>query len=329
MKTATILEIENLKVYYFTQRGVVRAVDDVSLEIDKGELVALVGESGSGKSTLAYAIMRMVPPPGRIVSGRILLSGIDITSLSEEEVRKLRWSKVSMIFQGAMNSLNPVMRVGDQIAEVLLYHGAVYDVEEGRKIARELFKLVGLDPERVMSYPHELSGGQKQRVVIAMALALNPDLVIADEPTTGLDVTTQAKIMDTIRDIQRETGISVLLITHDLPLVAEVSDRVYVMYAGKIVETGDVDKIFYTPQHPYTKGLIGAVPSHIGPKKRLIALPGEPPDLRSPPPGCRFHPRCSYAMPICKRKEPPRTGTGPRDFVECWLYAGEEVKKVA
>ncbi len=329
MKTATILEVENLKVYYFTQRGVVRAVDDVSLEIDKGELVALVGESGSGKSTLAYAIMRMVPPPGRIVSGRIVLSGIDITSLSEEEVRKLRWSKVSMIFQGAMNSLNPVMRVGDQIAEVLLYHGAVYDVEEGRKIARELFKLVGLDPERVMSYPHELSGGQKQRVVIAMALALNPDLVIADEPTTGLDVTTQAKIMDTIRDIQRETGISVLLITHDLPLVAEVSDRVYVMYAGKIVETGDVDKIFYTPQHPYTKGLIGAVPSHIGPKKRLIALPGEPPDLRSPPPGCRFHPRCSYAMPICKRKEPPRTGTGPRDFVECWLYAGEEVKKVA
>lgn len=320
MKAQSVLEIENLKVYYFTESGVVKAVDGVSLSVDRGELVALVGESGSGKTTLAYAIMRLVPPPGRIVDGRIILDNINVLELPEEELRKLRWRKVSMIFQGAMNSLNPVMKVGDQIAEALLYHDAVDDLEEGRRIARELFKLVGLDPERVDSYPHELSGGQKQRVVIAMALALNPDLIIADEPTTGLDVTTQAKIMDTIRNIQRETGISVLLITHDLPLVAEVADRVYIMYAGKIVEAGDVKRIFYKPLHPYTGGLIGAVPSHIGPKKRLTALPGEPPDLRSPPRGCRFHPRCPYVMPICREKEPPIITSNPRDFVACWLY---------
>ncbi len=323
MKTS-VLEVEDLYVHYFTDTGVVRAVDGASLEVDRGELVALVGESGSGKTTLAYAIMRLVPPPGRIVKGRIILGGIEVLELPEEDIRKLRWKKVSMIFQGAMNSLNPVMRVGDQIVEVLLYHEAIDDIEEGRKRARELFRLVGLDPERIDSYPHELSGGQKQRVVIAMALALNPDLVIADEPTTGLDVTTQAKIMDTIREIQREIGISVLLITHDLPLVAEVADRVYVMYAGKIVETSDVEKIFYKPRHPYTRGLIGAVPSHIGPKKKLVALPGEPPDLRYPPPGCRFHPRCSLAMPICREKEPPLSSRDPRDYVSCWLYRPRE-----
>ncbi|MET1128592.1 MAG: ABC transporter ATP-binding protein [Thermoproteota archaeon] len=320
MKAQSVLEVEELRVYYYTDSGIVRAVDGASLTVDRGELVALVGESGSGKTTLAYAVMRLVPPPGRIVGGRITLSGINVLELPEEEVRKLRWRRVSMVFQGAMNSLNPVMRVGDQIAEVLLYHDAVSDLEEGRRIARELLKLVGLDPERVDSYPHELSGGQKQRVVIAMALALNPDLVIADEPTTGLDVTTQAKIMDTIRSIQRETGISVLLITHDLPLVAEVADRVYVMYAGEIVEAGDVDRIFYKPLHPYTQGLIGAVPSHIGPKKKLVALPGEPPDLRYPPPGCRFHPRCFYAMPVCRERKPPVVASSPRDFVACWLY---------
>ncbi len=319
MKSSMILSVENLKVYYFTASGVVKAVDGVSLEVDKGEMVALVGESGSGKSTLAYAIMRLVPPPGRIVGGRITLDSIDITALSEEEVRKIRWRKVSMIFQGAMNSLNPVMRVGDQIIEAMLYHGAITTPDEGRERVKELFRLVGLDPERIDSYPHELSGGQKQRVVIAMALALEPDLVIADEPTTGLDVTTQAKIMDMLRDIQREVGISILLITHDLPLVAEVADRVYVMYAGKIVEAGDVDSIFYEPRHPYTRGLIGAVPSHIGPRKKLVALPGEPPDLRNPPPGCRFHPRCSYATPVCREKEPLVRKLGPRRFIACWL----------
>ena len=316
-----ILEIEDLRVYYYTASGVVRAVDGVDMYIDKGEFVALVGESGSGKSTLAFSIMRLVPPPGRIVSGRILLDGTDLTRLSEEEIRSIRWRRVSMIFQGAMNSLNPVMRVGDQIVEAMIYHGAISSYDEGRERVRELFKMVGLDPERVDSYPHELSGGQKQRVVIAMALALKPDLVIADEPTTGLDVTTQAKIMDLLRGIQRELGISILLITHDLPLVAEVAERVYVMYAGKMVEAADVESIFYKPLHPYTKGLIGAVPSPIGPKKKLIALPGEPPNPRMLPSGCRFHPRCDRVMSRCRLEEPPLRKLEGGRLVSCWLYS--------
>lgn len=319
MKSET-LEIEGLKAYYYTLGGIVRAVDGVSLRIGKREFVALVGESGCGKSTLAYSIMRLLPPPGRIVSGTIFLDGIDVTGLGEEEVRKIRWRKVSMIFQGAMNALNPVMKVRDQIVEALLYHNAISTPSEGRSIVKRLFELVGLDTERIDSYPHELSGGMKQRVVIAMALALEPNLVIADEPTTALDVTTQAKIMDTIREVQRKTGISILLITHDLPLVAEVSDRVYIMYAGKVVECGDVYSIFKDPLHPYTRGLIGAVPSLIGPKKKLIALPGEPPDLRFPPSGCRFHPRCPYATEVCSVKEPEKSFFSRDRYVYCWLY---------
>ncbi len=325
MPREEVLRIEDLKTYYYTLGGVVKAVDGVDLHVDKGELVALVGESGCGKSTLAFSIMRMVPPPGRIVGGHIYLTGLDVVSMSPEEVRKIRWSKVSMVFQGAMNSLNPVMKVGDQIIEAMLYHDAISTPEEGRSTVKHLFELVGLDPNRIDSYPHELSGGMKQRVVIAMAMSLNPDLIIADEPTTALDVTTQAKIMEVLRDVQKKTGVSILLITHDLPLVAEVSDRVYIMYAGKIVETGSVFTIFKAPRHPYTQGLIGAVPSIRGPKKKLVALPGEPPDLRFPPPGCRFHPRCSKAMDICSREEPPRIEFGPDEFVSCWLYAkGEE-----
>lgn len=314
------LEIEGLRVYYYTLGGVVRAVDDVSLRVDRGEFVALVGESGCGKSTLAYSVMRMVPPPGRIVGGSIVLDGIDVTKLSDEEMRRVRWRKVSMVFQGAMNALNPVMRVGEQVVEALLYHGAVSSAEEGRSVAKRLFELVGLDTERLDSYPHELSGGMKQRVVIAMALALEPDLIIADEPTTALDVTTQAKIMDTLKDVQRKTGVSILLITHDLPLVAEVSDRVYIMYAGELVEAGDVYSVFKEPLHPYTRGLIGAVPNLVGPKRKLVALPGEPPDLRSPPPGCRFHPRCTHASEKCRSLRPGAVNLGRDRFVRCWLH---------
>ncbi len=327
MPRKEVLRIEKLKTHYYTLGGIVKAVDGVDLRVYKGELVALVGESGCGKSTLAFSIMGMVPPPGRIVSGKIYLSDINLVELSDEELRKIRWSKVSMVFQGAMNSLNPVMKVGDQIIEAMLYHDVISRPEEGRSTVKHLFELVGLDPNRIDSYPHELSGGMKQRVVIAMAMALNPDLIIADEPTTALDVTTQAKIMEVLKDVQKKTGVSILLITHDLPLVAEVSDRVYIMYAGKIVETGDVFTIFKSPRHPYTQGLIGAVPSIRGPKKKLVALPGEPPDLRFPPPGCRFHPRCSKAMDICGKKEPPRIEFGPDDFVSCWLFAKEGERK--
>ncbi len=322
MSKETVLLVEDLHTYYFTLGGVVRAVDGVDLEVYRGELVALVGESGCGKTTLGYSIMRLIMPPGRIVKGKIILDGINILELDDEEMRDIRWRKVSMIFQGAMNSLNPVMKVGDQIIEALLYHNAISSVEEGRSIVKKLFELVNLDFERMNSYPHELSGGMKQRVVIAMALALNPDIVIADEPTTALDVTTQAKIMKMINDIRRKMGISIILITHDLPLVAEVADRVYIMYAGKIVEAADVYSMFKEPKHPYSQGLLSAIPSIKGPKRRLEGMPGEPPDLRRPPQGCRFHPRCAYVMDICRTKEPvlKPLASGTKRIVSCWLY---------
>ncbi len=318
-----LLKIENLKVYYFMLTGTVKAVDNVNLRIGKGEIVALVGESGCGKSTLAYSILRMVPYPGRIVSGRILFDGLDLTKLSEEEMRRLRWREISMIFQGAMNSLNPVMKIRDQLIEALIYHDAIDDIKQGYDLSAKMLKLVGLDPDRILdSYPHELSGGMKQRVVIAMSLLLNPKLIIADEPTTALDVTTQAGILELMRDLHIKTGSSMLLITHDLPVVAEIADRVYVMYAGKIVEYADIYTIFESPAHPYTGGLINAVPSlREGKLRKIKAIAGEPPNLINPPSGCRFHPRCEHAMDICSREEPPMVKLDEGHGVACWLYA--------
>lgn len=313
-----LLEVENLKTYYYTLRGPVRAVDNVSFELEKGRVLGIAGESGCGKSTLAWSILGLVPPPGRIVSGSIVLDGIDIVKLSEDELRsKIRWKKVSMIFQGAMNSLNPVYTAGAQIEEVLIYHGRMSKADARRRVY-ELLESVGLDRSLANRYPHELSGGQKQRVVIAMALALEPDIVIADEPTTALDVVVQAQILNLMKKLQREKGISIILITHDLSVIAEMADEVAIMYAGKIVEYGSSEQIFYKPRHPYTHLLMKAVPKLKGAKESLIYIPGQPPDLMNPPKGCRFKPRCPWAMDICD-KDPEEFNLEEGRRVACWL----------
>jgi len=315
-----ILEVSNLKVYYYAIKGVVKAVDNVSFSLRKGESLGLVGESGCGKSTLGYALIRLVPPPGRVAGGTIKFKGIDLVSMSEEEFRtKIRWKGISMIFQGALNALNPVIRVGDQIAEAYSLHLGL-SKREGLMRARELLKTVRMEPDKVKNYPHELSGGMKQRAVIAMALALNPSLVIADEPTTALDVVTQAHIINLLKTIQRERGLTLILISHDLSLVAEIADTVAIMYAGKIVEYGSSEIVYKNPLHPYTDGLMRSIPRLTGEKSELVGIPGEPPDLINPPPGCRFHPRCKFAMDICKREEPPTVEFQHGHRVACWLH---------
>ena len=316
-----LLEIDGLRTYYFTSEGVVKAVDNVSLSLERGESLGLAGESGCGKSTFGYSILRLVPPPGRIVGGRILFDGRDILKLDEENFRKeYRWKRISMVFQGAMNALNPVRRIVDQIIEAILAHDENATEEEAYKRAGDLLELVGIERVRLRSYPHELSGGMKQRVVIAMALALNPDLLIADEPTTALDVVVQAQILNLLKELKNKFKMSLILITHDLSVIAEIADKVAIMYAGKIVEWGTSEQIFENPQHPYTRGLISSVPRLRG-KKSLFWIPGQPPDLINPPPGCRFHPRCPYVMEMCRKEQPPMIEIEPKHYVACWLFA--------
>ncbi len=314
-----LLEIEDLKVYYYSLSGIVRAVDGVSLEIPRGEFVAFVGESGSGKSTLALAIMRLVPPPGRIVGGRILFEGADLASLPEREVRRLRGRRIGMVFQDPMTSLDPLRRVGDQVGDVFLAHGEAGDRREAFEKAREALSLVDLPGDVADRYPHQLSGGQRQRVLIAAAVALKPSLLIADEPTTALDVIVQAKIMDLLERLKRELGMTVILITHDIALAAERATRIAVLYAGKLVEYGPTDAVVEDPLHPYTRGLLESAPDLWGPK-RIRGIPGYPPDLRRPPPGCRFHPRCPARFQPCDKTEPPTLRVGDR-MVACHLYA--------
>jgi len=315
-----LLEIDGLRTYYFTSEGVVKAVDNVSLSLERGESLGLAGESGCGKSTFGYSILRLVPPPGRIVGGKIVFDGKDILRLDEETFRKeYRWKRISMVFQGAMNALNPVRRIGDQIVEAILAHDENATEEEAYKRAGDLLELVGIERVRLRSYPHELSGGMKQRVVIAMALALNPDLLIADEPTTALDVVVQAQILNLLKELKNKFKMSLILITHDLSVIAEIADKVAIMYAGKVVEWGTSEQIFENPQHPYTRGLISSVPRLRG-KKSLFWIPGQPPDLINPPPGCRFHPRCPYVMDRCRREEPPMIEVEPKHYVTCWLF---------
>jgi len=316
-----LLRVEGLRVYYYSLRGIVKAVDGVNFSVNRGETLGLAGESGCGKSTLGFTLLRLVPPPGRIVSGRIIFDGVDLVTLPEEKLRReYRWKRISMIFQGAMNALNPVRTVGDQIAEAIMLHEEGITREEALKRAAELLEMVGIDPKRINSYPHELSGGMKQRVIIAMALALNPDLVIADEPTTALDVVVQAQIMNLLKRLKRERGMAMILISHDLSIIAEIADKVAIMYAGKIVERGPADAIYENPQHPYTQLLLRSIPRLRG-AKELVWIPGAPPDLRMPPPGCRFHPRCPHAEEICRREEPPEIEVEPEHYVSCWLYA--------
>ena len=294
-----LLDVRNLRMYYSTKRGLVKAVDNVSLQLEAGESIGLAGESGCGKSSLAYSIMQLLPPAANIVGGNIYFKGEDLLRKTPREMRDIRWKNVAIVFQGAMNALNPVYRVGDQIAEAILEHEDVTK-EEAINRAKELLSLVGVDPDRVRSYPHELSGGMKQRVMIAMALACKPEFLIADEPTTALDVIVQAQVLKLIKRLQEQLGLTLMLITHDLSVVAEICDHVAVMYAGKIVEMGDIVSLYKDPKHPYTQGLIGSFPSIKGERRELVSIPGAPPPLLNPPPGCRFHPRCPYAKDICR-----------------------------
>ncbi len=316
-----VLVVENLRVYYDTQAGVIKAVDGVSFEIKRGEIVGLAGESGSGKTTTALAVMKLLPSNARIVSGRILLSRTDVVPLDEDEMRHIRWNKVSMVFQGAMNALNPVLRVGDQIAEVLIEKRG-YSKEKAMERVRELFSLVGIDPSRVRDYPHEFSGGMRQRAIIAMAIALNPDLVIADEPVTALDVVVQSKVLELLKQLRDKLGISVLLITHDLSVIAETCDRTAIMYAGRIVEYGDTVELFSNSLHPYTKALISAFPSITGERRTFEPIRGDPPNMLEVPPGCPFHPRCPRRFEPCDKEEPRLIEINPGHWVACHLVGG-------
>jgi oligopeptide/dipeptide ABC transporter ATP-binding protein len=324
-----LLEVKGLKTYFYTEDGIVRAVDGVSFEVYPGEVLGLVGESGCGKSVTSLSIMRLISKPGRIDEGQILLDGQDLLKLPEEEMIKVRGNRISMIFQQPQTALNPVFKVGDQLAEVLDVHQDL-GKEAGWKRAVALLKMVGVpDPERrAEAYPHELSGGMAQRVMIAMALACVPELLIADEPTTALDVTIQAQILDLMRDLRREMGTSVILITHDLGVVAEMAERVAVMYAGEIVEQTDVNSLFDQPLHPYTQGLIGSIPVLGEIKERLDVIPGSVPNLVNLPPGCRFAPRCQarfkYGCAICAELKPELVEVKPDHLVRCWLYQNAE-----
>jgi oligopeptide/dipeptide ABC transporter ATP-binding protein len=320
-----LLEVKNLKTYFYTEDGVVRAVDGVNFEVYPGEVLGLVGESGCGKSVTSLSIMRLIAKPGRVDAGEILLDGENLLELPEDEMIKVRGNRISMIFQQPQTALNPVFKVGDQLSEVLNVHQDL-GKDAGWKRAIQLLKMVGVpDPERrAEAYPHELSGGMAQRVMIAMALACVPELLIADEPTTALDVTIQAQILDLMRDLRREMGTSVILITHDLGVVAEMAERVAVMYAGEIVEQTDVNALFDEPLHPYTQGLIGSIPVLGQIKERLDVIPGSVPNLINLPSGCRFAPRCQarfkYGLSICTEIKPELDEVKPGHHVRCWLY---------
>lgn len=321
-----LLSVEHLSTHFHTDRGTLKAVDDVSFSLEAGKTLALVGESGCGKSVTALSIMRLIPvPPGRIASGRILFDGTDLLQLSEAEMRHVRGNKISMIFQEPMTSLNPVFRVGDQIAEVLELHHKL-SKKEALDRAVELLRMVGIpSPEtRIRDYPHQMSGGMRQRMMIAMALACHPRLLIADEPTTALDVTIQAQILELMDELRRTTGTAVLLITHDLGVVAETAEHVVVMYAGRVVEEAPVRELFHHPKHPYTQGLLRSIPSLAeDEKQRLEAIPGVVPSLLALPPGCAFHDRCGFAMERCLQEDPPWKELIPGHGVRCWLYESQ------
>ncbi len=317
-----LLEVKNLKTYFETQEGLVRAVDDVSFSLDEGESLGLAGESGCGKTTAALSIMRLLPKNGRIVEGSIDYQGYDLTKLSPAQLRSIRWQHISIIFQGAMNALNPVKKVGNQIAEPIKLHEGVDD-EVANKRVGELLELVGIHKDRADEYPHEFSGGMRQRVMIAMALACNPKLVIADEPVTALDVMIQAQILELLERLKRELHLSMILISHDLSVMAETCDSMAIMYAGKIVETGTVRNVFKDSKHPYTKDLIGAFPDIKGSRTLPAYIPGNIPSLIHPPEGCRFHPRCKFAWQKCVDQEPTLDLVGDGHRAACHLNASE------
>lgn len=298
-----LLRVNNLKTYFQISAGIVKAVDDVSFVLNNGESMGLVGESGCGKTTTALSINKLLPQEGKIVSGEIFLEERNILKLNDSEIKKIRWNDISMIFQGAMNALNPVMKIGDQIAEAIILHKKV-SYKEAIEKSEKLFKLVELEPKRISNYPHEFSGGMKQRAMIAMALACDPKLIIADEPTTALDVMVQAQILNLLDKLRKEVNMGLILISHNLSILGETCEKIAVMYAGKIVELGNVEDIYDNNMHPYTNQLLSSFPNIHKEKKIPEPIDGIPPDLINPPSGCRFHPRCLYAENICKEKEP-------------------------
>jgi oligopeptide/dipeptide ABC transporter ATP-binding protein len=319
-----LVEVKNLKTYFFTDDGVVPAVDGVDFKIDKGETLGIVGESGCGKSVTSLSLLRLVPnPPGRIVEGEMYFKGENLLEKSESEMRRIRGNDISMIFQEPMTSLNPVFTVGEQIAEAIELHQGL-NRREAMARAVEMLKLVGIPAaeKRVDEYPHQMSGGMRQRVMIAMALSCNPTLLIADEPTTALDVTIQAQILELMKGLKEKLGTAIMLITHDLGVVAEMAENVLVMYAGKVVEYAGVKTIFKSPKHPYTIGLLGSIPRLDRPKERLYVIEGAVPNPFDMPEGCRFHPRCPEAREICKTKEPDLIRLNGQQ-VRCWKYTDE------
>jgi oligopeptide/dipeptide ABC transporter ATP-binding protein len=322
---AKLLEVSNLKTYYFTEFGTVKAVDNVNLNLDKGQCLGIAGESGCGKSTMALSVLKLIKPPGRIVDGKILLDGTDIVPLPPKEMRKIRWKRIAMVFQSAMASLNPVYTIEKQIVEAILTHCDI-SKEQAREKAAELLESVGLRRSNLRNYPHELSGGMRQRAFIAMALSCDPDLLIADEPTTALDVVTQAQILMLLKDLQKARNLAIMVISHDLSILAQICNYLAVMYAGKIVENADISTIFSEPAHPYTSALIAAFPSLKGKKRPLSILPGEPPNLANLPKGCAFHPRCPKALAICQEVEPEIIEISSGHYVACHLY-GESRKR--
>jgi peptide/nickel transport system ATP-binding protein len=313
-----LLDVRDLRVEYLTARGPVGAVDGVSFTVKPGEVVGLAGESGSGKSTIAHAILRILRPPALITGGEVIFAGRDTLKMDEAELESFRWSNISIVFQSAMNALNPVMRVRDQLLDVMVHHG--FPKDQANRRAGELFDLIGIDPQRLDAYPHELSGGMRQRAVLAIALSLNPDLLILDEPTTALDVVVQKDILYQIARLREALGLSILFITHDLSLLVEFSSRILIMYAGEIVEDAPAHELFDGPLHPYTLGLMNSFPSISGEKRRLTGIPGSPPDMVAPPTGCRFHPRCPKAMSICSQTAPKMKAVAADHSVACHLY---------
>ncbi len=323
MQDNVLYSVHDLTVKYTTRAGDVVAVKDVNLDLLSGEILGLVGESGCGKSTLGKALLRLHTGPANISSGELLFDGRDLMTLSGREMTNLRGSALGMIFQDPMTSLNPVQRILDHLTETILAHKAVSE-EEAEARAEEIIELLGIRSERLKDYPHQMSGGMRQRVMIALALALRAKMVVADEPTTSLDVIVEAKFLDLLKELQQEFDLTILLITHNIGVVAEVSDRVAVMYAGKIVEVGDVQDVFLKPKHPYTQGLLSSVPNIELDDEELYQMEGMPPNLLKPPSGCRFHPRCPHVMEICRSKQPAMAVINGEQTAACYLY--DEVK---
>ncbi|GEA51247.1 peptide ABC transporter ATP-binding protein [Vibrio inusitatus NBRC 102082] len=318
MNQQPLLEINNLCVDYVSPNGVARAVNNVSLEIKPGETLGIAGESGCGKSTLAFAIARLHKAPALISEGEILYKGTDILKMNDKALREFRWNETSVVFQSAMNSLNPVISIGEQLTDVILAHKKV-TLKQAREKAVELLKIVGIHGDRLSSFPHQLSGGMRQRVVIAIALALEPKLIIMDEPTTALDVVVEREILNELYDLKTKFGFSILFISHDLSLMGEIADRIGVMYAGNLIEIGDAEKVFRDPVHPYTKGLVSSFPSIHGPKTRLHGIPGNPVNLLKIPQGCNFQERCSECFADCSKIEPQLIEVLPNHHVACNL----------